>query len=126
MSLRDPLAIARGLGPARDGLHHWWVLRLTSVALMLLTPWFVCFALRLVGADQATVRAAIAAPLNATLLIAFLWGMFWHTQLGLQVVVEDYVHVPWQEWSLQIAIKFACALGALASVLAVGRIVFTA
>jgi succinate dehydrogenase / fumarate reductase membrane anchor subunit len=125
MSLRDPLAVARGLGPAREGLHHWWVLRLTSVALMLLTPWFVWFALQLAGADQATWRAAIAHPLNATLLLAFVWGLFWHTQLGLQVVVEDYVH-GWKEWTLQVLIKFSCALGALASALAIGRLVFTA
>jgi succinate dehydrogenase / fumarate reductase membrane anchor subunit len=125
MTLRDPLAIARGLGPARDGLHHWWVLRLTSVALMLLTPWFAWFALSHAGADQATLRAAIAHPLNATLLLAFVWSIFWHTQLGLQVVVEDYVH-GWQEWTLQILIKFVCALGALASALAIGRLVFTA
>lgn len=125
MTLRDPLAIARGLGPAREGLHHWWVQRLTSVALMLLVPWFVCFALSLAGADQAAMRAAIARPLNATLLLAFVWSMFWHTQLGLQVVVEDYVH-GWQEWTLQVLIKFACALGALASAIAIGRLVFTA
>ena len=125
MSLRDPLATARGLGPAREGLHHWWVLRLSSVALMLLTPWFAWFAVSLAGADQATMRAAIAHPFNATLLLAFVWMLFWHTQLGLQVVVEDYVH-GWQEWTLQILIKFACALGALASALAIGRLVFTA
>jgi succinate dehydrogenase / fumarate reductase membrane anchor subunit len=123
--LRDPLAVARGLGAAKDGLHHWWVLRLTSVALMLLTPWFVWFALGLVGADVGTVRAAIAAPLNATFLLAFLATIFWHAQLGLQVVIEDYVH-GWKEWTLQILVKFACALAALAAIVAVGRIAFTA
>jgi succinate dehydrogenase / fumarate reductase, membrane anchor subunit len=125
MSLRDPLAIARGLGPAKEGLHHWWVLRLTSVALMLLVPWFLCFALRLVGADITAVRAAIAAPLNATLLLAFVLMLFWHAQLGLQVVIEDYVH-GWQEFTLQVVVKFACALAALAAVVAIGRIAFTA
>ena len=125
MTLRDPLAIARGLGPAREGLHHWWVLRLTSVALMLLTPWFLWFVLHLVGADVTTVRGAIAAPLNATLLLAFLATIFWHAQLGLQVVIEDYVH-GWKEWTLQILVKFACALAALAAIVAVGRIAFTA
>jgi succinate dehydrogenase / fumarate reductase membrane anchor subunit len=125
MSLRDPLAIARGLGPAREGIHHWWALRLSSVALMLLTPWLLWFALGLVGADLVAVRSAIAMPLNAVLLLAFFATVFWHAQLGLQVVIEDYVH-GWMELALQIAVKFACALAALAAVVAIGRIVFTA
>jgi succinate dehydrogenase / fumarate reductase membrane anchor subunit len=125
MSLRDPLAIARGLGPAKQGVHHWWVQRLTSVALMFLVPWFVVFALQLVGADVTTVRGVIAHPLNATLLLAFVWTLFWHLQLGLQVVLEDYVH-GWLELALQVAVKFACALGAIAAAIAIGRIAFTA
>jgi succinate dehydrogenase / fumarate reductase membrane anchor subunit len=125
MSLRDPLAIARGVGPAKEGIHHWWVLRLTSVAQMLLLPWFVVFALHLLGADLADVRASIAHPLHATLLLAFVWTLFWHLQLGLQVVLEDYIH-GWLELALQIAVKFACALGAIAATIAIGRIAFSA
>ena len=125
MSLRDPLAIARGVGPAKEGIHHWWVLRLTSVAQMLLVPWFVCFALHLVGSDVHSARAAIAHPLHATLMLAFVWTLFWHLQLGLQVVLEDYVH-GWLELTLQVAVKFACALGAIAGAIAIGRIAFTA
>jgi succinate dehydrogenase / fumarate reductase membrane anchor subunit len=125
MSLRDPLAIARGHGSAKDGVHHWWVQRLSSVALMLLVPWFVVFALNLVGADLATVRGAIAHPLQATLMLAFVWTLFWHLQLGLQVVLEDYVHGA-LELTLQVAVKFACALGAIAAAIAIGRIAFTA
>jgi succinate dehydrogenase / fumarate reductase membrane anchor subunit len=126
MSLRDPLAIARGLGPAKAGLHHWWMQRISSVALMFLVPWFVWFVLPLLGADRGTVRDAIADPLQATLLLAFVFSLFWHTQQGLQVVVEDYIHAAWLELTLQLAIKFACALAALAAALAVGRIVFSA
>jgi len=125
MSLRDPLAIARGLGSAKDGVQHWWLQRLTAVALLPLAPWFACFALGLIGADQFTARSAIAQPLNATLLLAFVLSLFWHARLGLQVVVEDYVH-GWLEIALQIAIKFAYTLAALASAIAIGRIVFTA
>ena len=124
MSLRDPLAQARGLGSAKDGLHHWWLQRLTAVALMLLVPWFIYFVLELIGADQFTVRASIARPLNATLLLAFVFALFWHAQLGLQVVVEDYVH-GWLEIALQIVIKFACVLAALASAIAIGRLAFS-
>lgn len=124
MSLRDPLAQARGLGSAKDGVHHWWVQRLTAVALMLLAPWFVWLAFGLVGADQFTVRATIGQPLNATLMLAFVIALFWHAQLGLQVVVEDYVH-GWLELALQIVIKFACVLAALASAIAIGRLAFS-
>lgn len=125
MSLRNPLARAKGLGSAKDGTSHWWNQRLTAIALALLTPWFVIFTVGLLGADQATVRLAVAQPLTATLLAAFVLSLFWHAQLGLQVVVEDYVH-GWLEVALQIAIKFAYALAAIASLLAIGRIVFTA
>ncbi|TNJ34709.1 succinate dehydrogenase, hydrophobic membrane anchor protein [Arenimonas terrae] len=125
MSLRNPLARAKGLGSAKDGTTHWWNQRLTAVALALLTPWFVVFAVGLLGADQATVRGAIAQPVTATLLAAFVLSLFWHARLGLQVVVEDYLHGA-AEVVLQIAIKFAYALAAIASLLAIGRIVFTA
>jgi succinate dehydrogenase / fumarate reductase membrane anchor subunit len=123
--LRDPLAVARGLGSAKDGTGHWWFQRLTSVALLLLTPWFLVLLFGLLRAEHYEVRAVLAQPLNATLMIAWLLSLFWHSQLGLQVVIEDYVH-GWAEWVLQLAARFACALGAIASVLAVCRIVFAA
>lgn len=123
--LRDPLAVARGLGSAKGGTGHWWVQRVTSAALLLLTPWFFVLVLGLVRAEHYDVQAALARPLNATLMIAWLLSLFWHSQLGLQVVIEDYVH-GWAEWVLQLAARFACAIGAIASVLAVCRIVFAA
>jgi succinate dehydrogenase / fumarate reductase membrane anchor subunit len=123
MNLRDPLAIARGHGSAKDGTGHWWVQRLTATALLLLTPWFVVLLLGLIGSDQFAVRASLGQPLNAALLLAYVLSMFWHAQLGLQVVIEDYVH-GWMEIFLQVAVKFAYAFGALACALAIGRIVF--
>jgi len=122
--LRDPLAVARGLGSAKDGTGQWWMQRLTAIALFLLAPWFAWLAISLVGADQQAARAALASPLTASLLLAFVLALFWHAQLGLQVIVEDYVH-GWMEIALQVAIKFACAFAALAAILALGRIVFT-
>ena len=119
MNLRNPLARAKGLGSAKDGTTHWWHQRLTAIALALLTPWFVVFAVGLLGADQAAVQATVARPLTATLLAAFVLSLFWHARLGLQVVVEDYVHGA-LELVLQVAIKFVYALAAIA------RIVFTA
>ncbi len=125
MSLRNPIAQAKGLGSAKDGTGHWWSQRLTAIALALLTPWFVYFTVGLLGAGQDTVRAAIAQPLPAALLTAFVLSLFWHARLGLQVVVEDYVHGP-LEIALQVIIKFVYALAAIAALLAIGRIVFTA
>lgn len=125
MSLRDPLARARGLGSAKDGVGHWWLQRMTAVALMLLTPWFAWFALGMIGGDQIAARERIADPVSACLLSAFVLALLWHARLGLQVVIEDYVH-GWQEIALQVASKFAYALAAIAALLAIARIVVTA
>lgn len=125
MSLRNPIATAKGLGSAKDGTGHWWSQRLTAIALALLTPWFVFFSIGLLGASQDTVRSAIAQPVSAVLLTAFVLSLFWHARLGLQVVVEDYIHGA-TEIALQLAIKFIFALAAIAALLAIGRIVFTA
>ena len=125
MSLRDPLKIARGLGSAKSGTGHWWTQRLTAIALLLLTPWFLWLALGLIGADHYSVRMTLGRPLNATLLLAYLLAMFWHAQLGLQVVIEDYVH-GWIGMFLQVLVKLAYAIGAIACVAALARIVFSA
>ena len=125
MSLRNPLAKARGLGSAKDGVGHWSAQRLSAIALALLAPFFVWTVLS-VGGDAAAARAAIGSPFTATLLIAFVVALFWHAQLGLQVVIEDYVHHRGLEIGLQVAVRFACVLGAIAAVLSIGRLVFTA
>ena len=119
---RTPMKIARGLGSARSGAHHFMVQRITAVALAALGLWVVWIALEMLHMDYAAARALIAKPWNAVLMIAFAVASFWHAQLGLQVIVEDYVHTKGFELALQIAIKFACFLGAAASVLAVIRI----
>jgi succinate dehydrogenase / fumarate reductase membrane anchor subunit len=128
MSLKDqrnPLKVARGLGSSQSGVGHWWAQRMTAAALVLLSVWFVITVLCLLHADYATARAAVAKPWNALLLIVFVLSMFWHAVLGLQVVIEDYVHTRWKEVVLLVAIKFLAVLGALASVLAVLRIALT-
>ena len=120
--MRDPLARARGLGSAKEGVHHWWMQRLTAIALALLSPWCIWLLLSLVGADQDYVRTTIANPRYALPMLAFVLALFWHAKLGLQTVIEDYVHTRWIEIALQVAVTFACALGALASVFAIVRI----
>lgn len=120
--LRTPLKTVRGLGSARGGTHHFIVQRITAVALVPLSLWFVWLALSLIHLDYAGARALVAHPLNAVLLAAFVISVFWHAQLGLQVVIEDYVHTPGLEIASQLAVKFLCVLGALACILAVVRI----
>ena len=119
---RTPLKKARNLGSSKSGVEHWWTQRVTAVALVALGVWFVVTVLLLMHADYATARATIARPWNALLMIAFLIATFWHAVLGLQVVVEDYVHTRWKAVSLMLAIRFLAVLGTLASVLAVVRI----
>ncbi|MDE1899482.1 MAG: succinate dehydrogenase, hydrophobic membrane anchor protein [Xanthomonadaceae bacterium] len=121
-NMRTPLARARGLGSAQTGAGHWWQQRLTALALLLLGIWFVALTLGLLHAGYASAHAMLAQPLNALLMIAFTAVAFWHAQLGLQVVIEDYVHTRWLALTLQIGIKFIAALGALACALAVLRI----
>ena len=125
MSLRNPLARAKGLGSAKDGTTHWWHQRLSAIALLLLTPWFVILMVGLLGDDLATVRATLAQPLTAILMTAFVLSLFWHARLGLQVVFEDYLHGG-TELLVQVIVKFAYALAAIASLLAIGRLFFLA
>lgn len=119
---RTPLKGVQGLGSAKHGTHHFIVQRLTAIALAFLACWFLYFVIGLMHADYLTATDAVARPWNATLLIAFLVAMFWHAQLGVQVVIEDYVHSHGLALTAQIAVRFICILGALASVFAVVRI----
>ncbi|MDR2012767.1 MAG: succinate dehydrogenase, hydrophobic membrane anchor protein [Rhodanobacter sp.] len=120
--LRTPLKKALGLGSARQGAHHFIVQRLTALALALLALWFLWIALNVLHLDYAGARALIAYPLNALLMLTFIIMAFWHAQLGLQVIIEDYVKPAGSRLSLQIAVKFLCFLGAAMGALAVIRI----
>ena len=115
---RSELGRARGLGSAKSGVEHWWAERLTAVALVPLTVWFVVSVLRLIGADQPAVAHFIGRPWNAALLILLVVMTFHHMQLGLQVIYEDYIH---QRGTLvaSLATKAACLVLGLLAVLAV-------
>jgi succinate dehydrogenase / fumarate reductase membrane anchor subunit len=120
--LRTPLKNVRGIGSGKNGTHHFIVQRITAVALVPLTLWFVWIALELLHLDYASARALIAKPWNAVLMISFIVSVFWHAQLGMQVVIEDYVTTHGLEIASQIAVKFLAVLGAVACTLAVVRI----
>ena len=123
MSLKTPLARVRGLGSAKNGSSHWWVQRLTALLLLVTLPWLVWLLLSTAGADFVTLRLTVAQPFNAMMMTLLVIGAFWHAQLGLQVVIEDYIHGG-LEIALQILVKFACLAAGLASVIAIGRIAF--
>ncbi|MCY1313334.1 succinate dehydrogenase, hydrophobic membrane anchor protein [compost metagenome] len=89
---------------------------------MFLSIYVIGLILSLIGGDYASVRATVGHPCNAVLLSAFLIASFWHARLGMQVIIEDYVHTPGLAMASQLAVVFVCVLAALASVLAVIRI----
>ena len=122
MSLRSPLGQVLGMGSAKQGVHHWWVQRLTSVALVPLSIWFLVSLLSLPSLDHAAVTAWMAQSVTALLLILFVVVAAWHSQLGLRVIVEDYVHGAGARMLTLVAITFAHVLIALAGVLAVLRV----
>ncbi len=117
--LRDPLKVARGLGSSKTGVHHWWLQRATALALVPLSIWLLFLVGGLLHANHAMVLATIGQPVNAVFLIVLAVCLFWHGALGLQVIIEDYVHTRWLEVTLQIALRFGALLGALACVMAI-------
>jgi succinate dehydrogenase / fumarate reductase membrane anchor subunit len=121
-ALRTPLGRVRGLGSAKAGTHHWWMQRVTSLALLPLTVWFVISVIGLAGASYAETLAFIGAPVNAVLLLTLVAATFHHMAAGLQVVVEDYVRPELRRMGLILLIKGGCVLMALASAFAVLRI----
>ena len=124
MDMRTPLGRARGLGSTNDGVHHWWMQRLTGIALLPLTLWFVYSAVQLTGASHAEFTAWATTHGNPILLILLIIAMFHHGQLGLQVIVEDYIHSEGTKLLLLIAIKFAAILFGASAIFAVLRLTF--
>ena len=124
--MRTPIARAHGLGSGKSGTEHFWIQRVTAVVLALLVPWLIGLLVSLVGAELGAVRATIAKPWNAILLAGFVVALFWHAKLGIQVVIEDYVHTRGTEITLHLLNILACTLGALASLYAIGRIALLA
>ena len=120
--LRNPLKNARGLGSAKDGTGHFIVQRVTAIALIFLAIYAVGLIISMIGDDYATVRATVAHPCNAILLVAFSIATFWHAELGMQVIIEDYMHTPFSAATLHLLNIFVCALAGIASVLAIVRI----
>lgn len=117
--MRSTLGRARGLGAAKSGTAYWWAERVTSVALLPLTLWFVLALYRLIGVSAAAVAHWAAHPVNATLLLALIVVTFHHMALGLQVVLEDYIHTEKTRLAAILAMKGATWLLAIAAILSV-------
>ncbi|MDH3688302.1 MAG: succinate dehydrogenase, hydrophobic membrane anchor protein [Gammaproteobacteria bacterium] len=122
MSLRSPLSQVQGLGSAKEGVNHWWWQRVTALALVPLTVWLVICVARLTGADHAEVAAWMRSPLNSALLILFVSVGLYHTQLGMQVVWEDYVQSEWFKFATIIGTKFIATLLAVIAFISILRI----
>ncbi len=123
-ALRTPLARVRGLGSAKGGTSHWWAQRLSSLAMIPLTVWFVASVVAMAGADHAAMQAWIASPLVAGLLILLVVATFYHGYLGLQVVIEDYVHHEGVKIASIVAVKGLAILLSLSAILSILSILF--
>ena len=121
--MRSPLAGAIGLGSAKSGVSEWWKQRVSAIALIPLTLWFTAAIIAHSGSDYVTFVAWIRTPLTATLMILLLIALFHHTALGLQVVIEDYVHSG-AKFAWIIAARLGCVAFAVAGIVATLRVAF--
>ena len=121
--MASPLKIAKGLGSAKTGLHHWWFQRLTAIALIPLTIWFVTIIAFINEADYQQSIDLISQPFNGTLLILFIIASFWHSQLGMQVVIEDYVSQKFMRVTLLIIMKYFFIFIGILSIISILKII---
>jgi succinate dehydrogenase / fumarate reductase membrane anchor subunit len=117
--MRSPLSGAIGLGSAKEGVGHWLAQRVTAVALVPLALWFVIAVIELTGADFDAMQDWVGRPLPAILLVLLLIATFYHAALGLQVVIEDYVHGELTRLGLVILTRLVCIALAVAGIVAV-------
>ena len=119
-NLRNPLANARGLGAAQEGVHHWWGQRVSAFLMIPLSTWMIYTLIAMMRVpDTRFIQVWLSDPMAALPLMALLALMFYHARLGLQVVIEDYVHS--QQWKITLLLMniFFCATGAALSVLSI-------
>ena len=117
--LRSPLGRAIGLGSAKEGVQHWWAQRVTAIVLVPLVLWLVIAVIGLAGAERSAIVAWLHNPMAAVLMLVLLAAIFYHTALGLQVVIEDYIHSEAVKLAALIAMRVLCILFVLRGVLAV-------
>lgn len=122
MSLRSPLGKVRGLGSAKNGTHHWWMQKVTAVALIPLTVWFVSSVVQMTQADYGAVVKWMSSPVVAVLMMLFIITGIYHLKLGLQVIIEDYIHSEGQKVALQMFVTFGCVLIGMLAIFSILKI----
>lgn len=120
--LQSKLGRVRGLGSTREGVHHWWAQRMSAVALLPLSLWFVYSVITLTGADYASFIAWASEFGNSVFLSLLVITMFHHAQLGLQVVIEDYVHAEIWKMALLLIVKYGAVLFGASAIFAILKI----
>ena len=122
--MRSSLGRALGLGSAKEGVEHWWRQRTTALLLVPLALWVVAMVIGLAGADRAAMVAWMHNPLAVVLMILLIVATFYHAALGLQVVIEDYVHAEGLKLAALLVMRLLCVLFVLRGVLAVLKLAF--
>ena len=120
--MRSPLGRVLGLGSAKEGVEHWWMQRLTAIVMVPLAIWFAIAAIGLIGADRAAMIAWMHNPMAAMLMILAIIAMLYHLALGLQAVIEDYIHSEGWKIGVLIVVRVWCFLLALRGILAVVKL----
>jgi succinate dehydrogenase / fumarate reductase, membrane anchor subunit len=124
MSMRSPLRQVRGLGSAKSGTEHFWHQRLTAMANIPLTIGFVVVVASLMGRNHAAVVQILGSPLVAVLMLLFILSATIHMRIGMQVIIEDYVHEEVAKFTMLIANTFFAVVVALASAFAILKLSF--
>lgn len=118
--LRSKLSKAKGLGAAHHGVGHWWWQRVTAVAIVPLSLWFMYALVTLMlTPDVVKVAEWLASPVNALVMALLIIAGFFHAKLGVQVVIEDYVHSPASKYTLLLLNTFICFLGVAVGIVAI-------
>ena len=119
------LGRVRGLGSAHHGAHHWLLQRFTAVGNLVLVLFLMVSLALLPAYDFATMKDWAASPLTATALALLVISTFWHARLGLQVLMEDYVHTPGNKFALHLLLNLAAVSGAMFGLVSIARIAFS-
>jgi succinate dehydrogenase / fumarate reductase, membrane anchor subunit len=124
MSMKTPLGRVLGLGSAKSGTEHWWMQRVTAIAGLPLVVFLVVFIIAHLGATRAELVASLGNPFVAILMALTFVSLLWHMRLGLQVVIEDYVHAPFVKFSTLLFNTFFTAAIGVAALYAILKMSF--